>query len=237
MSKPIIDENQTLSPLRLQAYFDEEISNEHDINQLEAMLDDDAHMQLAALAEMRECVRFDVEQATENYNPNVLWNRINRELFAKEDARKLSFWEHIKKFFSEHTKVWVPVAIVAVVALLALPTLIMVLANQDHKQQNTANEHTTYVFLDSQSLSPNTVSYTATKAPVIWFNGGNQPAPQPSMLLEEPQRQLTIQEMDAAIHHLILRIEDLERQNDDVLNNKDLILHNKDISPALNPNL
>ncbi|MGI5829569.1 MAG: anti-sigma factor family protein [Bradymonadia bacterium] len=229
------DKNDVISPLQLSAYFDGEIQDKEELEQIEALIGADEREQLAALSEMRELLRFNSEQELEEFNPNVLWNRINREIFDNK-AQKISFWQRLQQFFKENSKILLPVAAFSLLTIITVPVLVSLTSQQNKPATMPTNDHTTYVFLDAQGSATDSVSYTATKAPVIWFNREQNSAQSPDLIPVQQRRQLTIQEMDAAIHHLLQRIDELERHNGEVISPRELILRRNDISPALQPN-
>lgn len=205
--------NMHISPLELQAYFDGAISEKEQYDWIEENLSDEDNLRLEAYEEMRDLLRFDSEQALEPYDPDLLWARIQNEVAEHEKSQPsdATATGAIASYFSTNGRWLFPTAAITLLALLAVTSFLLMFNKANDNPHLGAPEHATYVFVDSQNLSPNAVSHTANNTPVIWFDGNNNAIEH--TLVNEPRSQLTIQELDAAINYLIQRIENLEERN------------------------
>lgn len=218
-----------LDPLLLQAYFDGELSAAEAAD-LEARLADDDALRLEALGEMRELVRFDLEQRVESVELGNLWARIERELdreaapaAAAAPARATpapapnqgGWWASFKAFFSSHKVVLVPTLVAAtVVGLVMVPFLL----NQAPPERVVeVQKERTIVIVDEplrfEGNSTGAVSYTPnSNTPVIWYlgeppmdgNGGELGGAEPATVRRDSA-------LPVPLDRLLERLERIER--------------------------
>ena len=215
-----MDENKrqtkSINPIMIQSYFDGELSSED----LEAISHEDLihNDSYAALAELRSVVRTESELALSDIDGYALLDAINRQIDAEtkpsaqpelnplsQPKRRTS-----KQFFQR----WSPALIGAALFLLSLPGLIHWIAVGVSGTDTPQQPAQTVVVIDSNAQHPqNMVNYQ---------NPAQVQAVMPSV--QPASNQLTVEEMDFAIRHLIKRIETLENANQNGVDSGSLVI-------------
>lgn len=179
---------KAIDPLLLQAHFDGELSTDEsaEVERLLAASPSDA-MRLTALTEMRELVRFDVEQGIEEVEFGSLWSRLETTLELEEAAAQPrvvpvpesevpSLWERLVELFAGHRGAFALAAVAAVAALIVIPRL----TNTPPPDRVIEKERTIVIVepLRFEGNSTGAVSYTPqSNTPVIWYLGGEPTEP------------------------------------------------------------
>lgn len=197
-----------INSLMIQSYFDGELNSE----EFEAISHEDLvnSETYKALDELRRVVRTEAELALDDIDGYALLDAINRQI---DEDLKPSLHEQptltvlsapkrrtSKQFFQR----WAPALIGAALFLLSIPGLIHWIAIGS-AQNDTQSQPQTVVVIDSNGAvhSQGMVNYQNPSQNVLAVpsaqNGNNS--------------QLTVEEMDFAIRHLIKRIETLENAN------------------------
>jgi len=172
---------KAIEPLLLQAYFDGEL-DEAESFEVETLFEHSASdaKRLSALKEMRELVRFDVEQGIEQVEFGALWSRLESTLEfvetpvqpAREVERRTGgLWQQLADLFAGHRGAFALAAVVAIVAVIVLPRL----ANTPPPDRVIEKERTIVIVepLRFEGNSTGAVSYTPqSNTPVIWYLGG-----------------------------------------------------------------
>ncbi len=207
-----------IDPLLLQAYFDGELEGE-EADRITARLAETSEDQtrLDALEEMRELVRFDIEQHIEDVDLACVWERLEpvlEQLPAPAPAALRSqtpgwlalAWRAVRDFFGEHQTILVPMAVTAVLVSLVLTPVLM---NQQPHERVVEKERTIVIVepLHFEGGSTGTVSYTPqSNTPVIWYLGGAAPEPGVATPTAVDRAQLP-----PSVQSILNRLEHLER--------------------------
>lgn len=213
-----MENRKKVSPQMIESYFDGELNSE----EFEALSREDLlHCETyEALQELRSVVRMDSQLALADVDACSMLNVINARIDAvsrpsvqvqsaemPKESNALSQPKRrtSKQFFQR----WAPALIGAALFLLSIPGLVhwIAVGTVGHEAQPQPQ---TVVVIDSNGNqhAPGTVNY-------------QKKLPQDSMPIPAAQpsnNQLTVEEMDFAIRHLIRRIETLENNRDDKKN-------------------
>lgn len=189
---------KNINPLMIQSYFDGELKSD----ELEALSHDDlVHSEMyGALDELRQVVRTESRLALEDIDGYALLDAINKQIdeetkpVLKPELSPLSQPKRrtSKQFFQR----WAPALIGAALFLLSLPGLIHWIAVGASGNETPAQPAQTVVVIDGNG----------SQHPQNMVNYQNVPVAAPA----NQNNQLTVEEMDFAIRHLIKRIETLE---------------------------
>lgn len=230
-----------LNPILIQSYFDGELeSDELEALSLEAIK---SHPMLEALAELREVVRYDSQRALEDINEMALLNAIHRQIASEKQVISIPKATQAKSAFSarfgarvKQSARWAPAFVGAALLLLSIPGLMMLFAGGD---SNKPQEQPTVVCVDADH-NDQSAPFMASQTDSHPQNNEKVQAPTaiqvaaPSLQIKSrDDQQLTVQEMDFAIRHLIDRIESLEDANRNPYDSTDLGL----TKPAFDLNL
>ena len=208
--------HSNINSLMIQSYFDGELSSgELEAISHEDLVNSDTYQ---ALDELRRVVRVESSLALEDIDGYDLLDAINRQIDADKEsvqpvnaAINSSLSQPKRRTSKQFFQRWAPALIGAALFLLSIPGLIhwvVSSGSSDAKPQ-------TVVVIDSNGNqhSQGMVNYQAPDNNQ-WYdpvqrgmNGMQIPANSPS------NNQLTVEEMDFAIRHLIRRIEMLEEAN------------------------
>ncbi len=205
-----------IDPLLLQAYFDDELESD-EADRVAALIAETPQDQarLDALEEMRELVRFDLEQHIEDVDLACVWERLEPALKrtpaaapvrAAEPGWLALAWRAVHEFFGAHSTVLVPTAVAAVVVSLVLTPILM---NQRPTERVVEKERTIVIVepLRFEGGSTGAVSYTPqSNTPVIWYLGGATPEPGAALPAAVDREQLP-----GSVKKILERLERLER--------------------------
>lgn len=202
-----------LNPLMIQSYFDNELTSD----EFAAISHDDLMRSptYQALAELRQAVRLESQLALDDIDGYALLDAINARLDVEVPPSvskpampvELSFAPK-RRTTAQVFRRWAPALVGAALFILSIPGLVTMFTNHSMPEPQTP----TVVVIDSNRNAPTAqaVVQNPQDSQHVW-NAANQndpltihPNPNPS------KSQLTIEEMDYALRHLINRIETLE---------------------------
>ncbi len=210
--------NQTgPNPLMIQSYFDNELTSE----EFAAISHDELihSPTYQALAELRQVVRTESELALDDIDGYALLDAINAQIDAEpmHSVQNLqpaapsvaSGFMPKRRTTAQVFRRWAPALVGAALFLLSIPGFVTMFTAKPMLDTQTP----TVVVIDSNGKpqqAQTVVQYPQT-AQHVWFDS-NAAAPQnPAQVPQNiPDSQLTIEEMDFALRHLINRIENLE---------------------------
>jgi|GEM_PF-2832884 len=205
-------------PFLIQSFFDAEaLPDDLSESQLEAIYQ---HSLLGTFGELRQVVRDDTQTMLDSVDGDAMWQAIQKEIVLPKQAMVLP----ARRSRLQRVARFAPLLVGAAMMLASLPGLIQLLTSGEGEADAPAH---TVVYVDASdaaSLPQGSISYTASHAPVIWYNGRED---RPAALSDDPshrmvnlrrqaagdREQLTVEEMDRALRHLIQRIETLEDLN------------------------
>lgn len=175
-------EKQNAPPLLLQTLYDGELTND-EADELYKNIDDNDTKRLHALKEISQLTKFDSENALETINPQKILQNIEKRISKNQKKDTVLI-------FKKHLPVIIP-SLIAAGALLALIPSLILLSNKN----TPVEKEKTIVIMDASGsfVNPGAVSYTASQAPVIWYDGSTEAA------------------IDKKIEQINNRLEDLEK--------------------------
>lgn len=199
-----------LNPLMIQSYFDDELTSE----EFEAISHDDLihSPTYQALEELRQVVRTESELALDHIDGYALLDAINAQIDAelKTSHKPVPSAESVfapkRRTTAQVFQRWAPAFIGAALFLMSIPGLIAMFTYDNHDEAKTP----TVVLIDSNRTAQPAQAMVQYPQPAqVWYD--NQPKQAEAVpTAETPNSQLTIEEMDFALRHIINRIENLE---------------------------
>ena len=206
------EKEKKLDSLMIESFFDGELSpdelkdfNEKDLVQSETY---------KALEELRNVVRTDTRMAINNVDGYALWDAISSQIEEKSPSKmqppEVDFSQPKRRTSKQFFRRWAPVFIGAALFLLSIPGFILWGMTINH---NNDVQPQTVVVIDSNGNhhDQSVVNYQVPKQhdwkdDALGIPTSGKPA-------STNDSQLTVEEMDFAIRHLIKRIESLEDSN------------------------
>ena len=225
-----------MNPMLIESYFDGELkSDEFDTICHEDIVQTETWK---ALDELRQVVRTESELALDDVDGFSLLDAIHKDIDAyesgknEEQLRSVSPVEKpVRREHGFRWKSWIPAIVASALFLASIPGWVQMFWSEG----NSADSSTTVVYVDGNNAQKS--QDVVCPAPQYWHE--NQPLMDrdvPSNVY--PQKadksdQLTVDEMDNAIRHLIRRIETLEEANQERLERGDISLqHNSPDEPV-----
>ncbi len=200
------EESKAINPLMIQSYFDGELDSE----ELEALSKEEIEKTptYEALSELRRVVRVDSDLAMSEIDGCALLDAINKEIDlidkGKTPSQPMSVFSQPKRRTSKQFfQRWAPAMIGAACLLLSIPGLVHWIVSGNQSTQTTQPQTVVVIDSNGSAHSQNLVTYQQPEGSSIQQAGvGNNNS-----------NQLTVEEMDFAIRHLMKRIETLEEAN------------------------
>lgn len=220
------------NPILIQSYFDGELkSDELEALSLEAIT---SHPMLEVLAELREVVRYDSQQALDDIDDMALFNAIHRQIASEKQVTEVPKACASKSPLSSRFGVrlkqsarWIPAFVGAALLLLSIPGLVMLFGN-DKLSPNDGSSDIVSIDIHGQGVRHETQNDRSQVPETLQVA-----APLLQIKIHDDQ-QLTVHEMDFAIRHLIDRIEILEDAKRNAYDNGDFGLARPTIEPLNN---
>ena len=225
-----------MNPMLIESYFDGELkSDEFDAICHEDIVQTETWK---ALDELRQVVRTESELALDDVDGFSLLEAIHKDIdayeFSKNEDKLRSVSPVVKPMRQDsgfRWKSWIPAIAAAALFLASIPGLVQMFWMDAPVKQEPS---TTVVYMDSNN--PQKSQDVVCPAPQYWHEN------QPLMDMDVPSNvypqkkdkadQLTVDEMDNAIRHLIRRIETLEEANQERIERGDISLqHNSPDEP------
>ncbi len=220
------EKEKKLDPFMIESFFDGELSSSDlDGIRKEDIIESETYR---ALEELRNVVRMDTQMALNQVDGYALWDSISSRIDEKAPAKPKLLESDLsqpkrrtsKQFFQR----WAPALIGAGLFLLSIPGFVLwgITMNRSDVQPQTV------VVIDSNAShhDQGVVNYQVPNQQN--WNAPNNKAivvPSNTNTVKSNDSQLTVEEMDFAIRHLIQRIESLEDANrSDIENGKKPLL-------------
>ena len=198
--------DQKVSPMLIESYFDGAVKSE----ELEAVCGEEIveTETWKALDELRNVVRTESELALDDIDGFDMLEAIHSKMDENPISRSKP-----RPMFGGKAR-WLPVVAAAALFLLSIPGWVALFSEPDAPAQTMP----AVVYVDSGQNNQNMREVVCPPAPQQWEDNATQNSP------ISKEEQLTVEEMDFAIRHLIKRIEDLEDANRQGLENGDIAL-------------
>ena len=206
------EKDKNLDSLVIESFFDGELKPE-DCEGLdeEAILESETYK---ALEELRNVVRTDTRMALNEVDGYALWDAISSRIEEKAPAAPSvipdsDLSQPKRRTSKQYFRRWAPAFIGAALFLLSIPGFVLWGMSMNHNEAQPQ----TVVVIDSNNAHHDTgvVNYQRPNQ-----HGWNEDAivvPSNNKPANPNDSQLTVEEMDVAIRHLIQRIESLENAN------------------------
>ncbi len=208
------EKEKKLDPFMIESFFDGEL-NSSDLDGIreEDIIESETYQ---ALEELRNVVRTDTRMALNQVDGYALWDAINSRIEDKKPEKpripESDLSQPKRRTSKQFFQRWAPALIGAALFLLSIPGFVLwgVTMNRSDVQPQTV------VVIDSNASHhdpgvvnyqvPNQQNWNAQNNNAIVVPSNNNP-------VKSNDSQLTVEEMDYAIRHLIQRIESLEDAN------------------------
>lgn len=220
--------NQDFNPLMIQSYFDNELTSE----EFAAISHDDLihSPTYLALSELRQVVRTESELALDDIDGYALLDAINAQIDADprqsvqsihpiktEKQEDVSPFTPKRRTTAQVFRRWAPAFVGAALFLLSIPGFVNMFTPKPLSETQTP----TVVVIDGNrnAQAAQAVVNYPSNTQHVWYENNTPPNAQiPAQTnITSPDEQLTIEEMDFALRHLINRIETLEKAHTDGL--------------------